>query len=188
MSFRPLLAAALALAACFLLSALPLPSQERYNASRGLDSRKDLFDYIHEAWSKDQGLPQVSVESLCQTRDGYLWLATQEGLARFDGSRFQVFNRTTFGLPSIDLTAVVEDRQGRLWMGSRTSGVFWIENGKVHILNTSNGLSDNIITSGHSSLVVDSAGTVWAAMQNGGVNGIRNGKVITTKLFNIFGI
>ena len=58
-----------------------------------LDPRKALTQYIHDVWQTEQGLPQNAVEALCQTRDGYLWLGTQEGLVRFDGVRFTVFDR-----------------------------------------------------------------------------------------------
>src|SRR5271166_5649819 len=48
--------------------------------------------FIHETWRIEDGLPQNSVSAIAQTRDGYLWLATFDGLVRFDGSRFTVFN------------------------------------------------------------------------------------------------
>src|SRR5579862_9598171 len=48
-----------------------------------------------------RGLPQNSVKDIVQTPDGFLWVATQEGLARFDGSHFAVYNtRNTPGLVS----------------------------------------------------------------------------------------
>ena len=48
--------------------------------------------YRFDSWTTDNGLPQVSVNSILQTRDGFLWLTTFGGLARYDGLRFQVFN------------------------------------------------------------------------------------------------
>jgi ligand-binding sensor domain-containing protein len=48
--------------------------------------------YRFDSWTTDNGLPQGSINSILQTRDGYIWLATFGGLARFDGLRFQVFN------------------------------------------------------------------------------------------------
>ena len=50
--------------------------------------------YNYGTWTTDEGLPQNSVNSILQTRDGYLWIGTYEGLARFDGVRFRVFNKT----------------------------------------------------------------------------------------------
>ncbi|MEI2727200.1 MAG: two-component regulator propeller domain-containing protein [Verrucomicrobiota bacterium] len=48
--------------------------------------------YQIDVWRADEGLPQGTVTSIAQTPDGYLWLGTQNGLVRFDGVRFQVFN------------------------------------------------------------------------------------------------
>jgi ligand-binding sensor domain-containing protein/signal transduction histidine kinase len=74
---------------------------------------------VVRAWSTEQGLPQNTVNSIKQTRDGYLWLGTQEGLARFDGVRFTIFGLAD-GLPSVEVHAIYEDSAGILWIG--TSG------------------------------------------------------------------
>jgi ligand-binding sensor domain-containing protein len=58
-----------------------------------LDPEKFITQYTHQAWRTEEGLPQNSVQAIAQTRDGYLWLGTQEGLVRFDGVRFAVFDQ-----------------------------------------------------------------------------------------------
>jgi ligand-binding sensor domain-containing protein len=63
-----------------------------------------LAQYRFDSYTTDNGLPQNSIWAMCQTRDGYIWLATGEGLLRFDGVRFQVFNSTN-----------TPARSGRLW-------------------------------------------------------------------------
>lgn len=78
----------------------------------------------------DDGLPQNSVLAILQTRDGYLWLTTSDGLVRFDGVRFTIYERsTTRGLSSNRLTALFEDRNGALWIGTEDRGVIRYENG-----------------------------------------------------------
>ncbi len=52
-----------------------------------------LATYRFDAWTADHGLPQNIVTGICQTKDGYLWIATLDGLARFDGVRFTVFDK-----------------------------------------------------------------------------------------------
>ena len=52
-------------------------------ASPGLDPRKPISQYAHSAWQIDQGLPQNSVLTMAQTKDGYLWIGTERGLVRF---------------------------------------------------------------------------------------------------------
>lgn len=68
-------------------------------------------------WNTENGLPQNSVLSIAQTPDGYIWLATFDGLARFDGVRFKVFRKLdTAELPTNRLSRLFVDREGRLWI------------------------------------------------------------------------
>ena len=80
-------------------------------AAPALDPRKSLTQYVHDTWQTEQGLPQNSVTAITQTRDGYLWLGTQEGLVRFDGVRFTVFDtRSTPELGNNFVLCLPEDR------------------------------------------------------------------------------
>src|SRR5260370_6203843 len=63
------------------------------HAAIALDPAKAITQYGHDVWLVDQGLPQNTVNAILQTREGYIWLGTEEGLARFDGVRFAVFDR-----------------------------------------------------------------------------------------------
>jgi ligand-binding sensor domain-containing protein len=75
--------------------------------------------YRVDSWKTDEGLPQSSVTSIVQSRDGYLWLGTFGGLVRFDGVRFTSFHpRNTPHLPSGRILSVFEDREGTLWAGT----------------------------------------------------------------------
>jgi len=58
-----------------------------------LEPNKAITQYIHEVWQTDDGLPQNSILAIAQTRDGYLWFGTEEGLVRFDGLIFTVFDK-----------------------------------------------------------------------------------------------
>ncbi len=89
-----------------------------------LDSPKALTQYSHEVWKTEQGLPQDTTQAILQTRNGYLWLGTEEGLVRFDGVRFVVFDkRNTPALKSNTITALWEDREGNLWIGTNGGGL-----------------------------------------------------------------
>jgi hypothetical protein len=61
-------------------------------AARALDPARQMSQYVHDVWTTNEGLPQDSVNAVAQTPDGYLWVATQEGLARFDGISFTTFD------------------------------------------------------------------------------------------------
>jgi signal transduction histidine kinase len=72
--------------------------------------------YQFDHWTTDDGLPQNAVNAILQTRDGYLWLATYDGLVRFDGRQFTVFNKSnTKGISSNRFEHLFEARHGALW-------------------------------------------------------------------------
>src|SRR5689334_12950756 len=60
---------------------------------QALDPHKSIAQYVRHAWETDDGLPQNSISGIAQTDDGFLWIGTRDGLARFDGARFTVYNR-----------------------------------------------------------------------------------------------
>ena len=85
-------------------------------------------DYVVRVWSTQEGLPQDAVRALAQTPDGYLWVGTFGGLARFDGKRFEVFTvGNTPELPDNLINALFCDREGRLWIGHDTGRVTVME-------------------------------------------------------------
>ena len=84
----------------------------------GLDS------FSVDVWQVEEGLPQISVTSITQTPEGYLWLGTFNGLARFDGVRFTVFDSgNTPALSSSRITRLEVDSQGDLWIVTEDGGV-----------------------------------------------------------------
>jgi diguanylate cyclase (GGDEF)-like protein len=88
-------------------------------AARALDPDKSFSHYDKDAWSIEQGLPQISALAIAQDGEGYVWVGTQAGLARFDGIRFVAFNpENTPGFPGILTQALYADRDGTLWIGT----------------------------------------------------------------------
>ncbi len=100
-------------AALVLLSVLAGP------AVSALEPDRALTQYGRDTWRMEDGLPQNSVYAIAQTPDGYLWLGTAEGLARFDGVRFTTYDRRAApALPSNVVTALTRARAGGLWVGT----------------------------------------------------------------------
>jgi signal transduction histidine kinase/ligand-binding sensor domain-containing protein/CheY-like chemotaxis protein len=125
--------------------------------AEALDPQLATTQYVFDNWQIQQGLPQNSVESLARTPDGYLWLATHEGLARFDGVRFSVFDRdNTPELRSRVMTRLHVDVAGRLWVGTRV-GILIFENGRFNALKDP-GVGDGYIRA----ITSDADGRVWA--------------------------
>ncbi|HEV2211621.1 MAG TPA: two-component regulator propeller domain-containing protein [Verrucomicrobiae bacterium] len=77
---------------------------------------------VFRSWGTEAGLPHNTVNAIVQTRDGYLWLGTRDGLARFDGLHFTVFGLHD-GLQSVEVQALFEDSQGTLWIGTSGGGL-----------------------------------------------------------------
>ncbi len=91
---------------------------------------RSIDSFQHHTWTIDDGLPVNSVNAITQTPDGYLWLGTEAGLARFDGIKFEVFNHENASAFSNDIIASLQvDRCGTLWIGTRGGGVIRYKNG-----------------------------------------------------------
>ncbi len=121
-----------------------------------------------ERISIEEGLSQGMIYDLLQTKDGYLWLATKDGLNRYDGYRFKVFFNDPYdpwSLSSNDVTALYEDRKGRLWIGTQSNGLDLYDPVTKRFYHFSykagqkSGLSGNSITH----IIEDPNGTIWVA-------------------------
>ena len=100
--------------------------------------------YRFDSWTTDNGLPQNSVRSILQTRDGYLWLATSDGLVRFDAVHFTVFNKgTSPGINSNRFSCLAEDGDGVLWAGTEDGGLTRYQNGKFKSYTVKEGLPND---------------------------------------------
>jgi ligand-binding sensor domain-containing protein/signal transduction histidine kinase len=100
--------------------------------------------YRFDNWNTDNGLPHNSIFAILQTRDGYLWLTTLDGLVRFDGARFTVFNAAnTKDIPGNRMTALFEDREGALWIGTENDGLLRYSAGRFTNYTTNDGLPYN---------------------------------------------
>jgi signal transduction histidine kinase/ligand-binding sensor domain-containing protein/CheY-like chemotaxis protein len=123
-----------------------------------------------DVYASAEGLPQDSVESLARTSDGYIWAATQDGLARFDGVRFQTFQaQNSSGLPDDNIHFVAGARDGSLWVGTYSRGVAHLANGTFVPLA---GLLSPVIRS----IVEDREGAIWIGTR-AGLNRWKDGRL-----------
>ena len=166
---KSLVALAVPLAAAALLCA---------RRAEGLDPAKTITQYVQTSWDSDSGLPENSVHSLAQTKDGYLWMGTEEGLTRFDGVRFVTFTyHNSPGLPSDFIQALAADRDGSLWVGTDSGLSHYVASGSAGrgrfvTLTTKDGLTGNTILA----LCEDRKGALWVATRLG-LNRIVDGRV-----------
>ena len=138
----------------------------------GLDPSKALTQLGLDTWTTDHGLPSATVTAVLETRDGYVWLGTYDGLARFDGTRFAVFTQED-GLGNNGIRALCEDREGNLWVGTNGGGVARRVRGRFQRFTTADGLPSDIVWSLHADV---RDGSIWLGTNGGGLVRWRGGK------------
>ena len=148
----------LALAAIGYLSAspnAPEPKKELWAATpdiRGIDF-----------WGEAEGLTQSRIRAIVQTRDAYLWLGTDYGLVRFNGTSFTAFTVETGSLRDNEVWAIQEDDEGGLWIGTYGGGLTLLKGGVFKTFTTADGLPDDVVTE----LSKDSDGNIWLGTPRG---------------------
>jgi ligand-binding sensor domain-containing protein/signal transduction histidine kinase len=125
-------------------------------------SAADELPFTVQCWQVQHGLPENQVTCLTQTRDGYLWVGTQDGLARFDGVRFVNFGLRD-GLHDTWITALLQDREGSLWVGTHEGGLSCWRGGQCQNYDLKAGLPSLAINQ----LAEDSEGRLWVSTWGG---------------------
>ncbi len=98
---------------------------------RGFAPGKSLRELTITRWSVDDGLPADTLTNVLETADGYLWIASYQGLFRFDGIQFTVFDKRNLpGLESNGFHELVESPDGTLWIGTQGSGLMRFRDGE----------------------------------------------------------
>jgi len=120
-----------------------------------LDPSLDINQYAHNSWTVREGFFKSGIISVAQTHDGYLWLATEFGLLRFDGARAVPWQPPAGEhLPSTNVQRLLAARDGRLWIGTREGIASW-KDGKLTNYPGLAGLNVE-------ALLEDRDGTIWA--------------------------
>ena len=137
-----------------LLSLLPTP---------GYAHTVPSVQYTRRLWRVQDGLPEDTVQALAQSRDGFLWVGTTGGLARFDGSNFTVFDQnSTPGFQANSIFCILPARDGSLWLGSEGSGLLHYTHGDLERYGAAQGLADGFVRS-----ILEDAGILWIGTDNG---------------------
>jgi signal transduction histidine kinase/ligand-binding sensor domain-containing protein/DNA-binding response OmpR family regulator len=152
---------ATAAASLACLVALQTYGQTGRVAQNATGSRTETW--VHESWTVKDGLPVNSVNQILQDREGYIWAATFDGLVRFDGVRFTVFNSANSdNLPSDRIVSLAEGRDGLLWMATEQGHIVRFRAGQFRNIAFNDGK-----LGGLPMLYVDPLGTVWVGTTEG---------------------
>ena len=118
---------------------------------------------VVDHWTNENGLPVNSIRGICQGPEGYLWLATYDGLARFDGVRFVPFNKSNSeGIRSDRFFGLVCGRDGGFWAPTEGQGLTHYSKGRFRTYTDRDGLDSN----GVAGLTEDQAGDLWVLTEN----------------------
>jgi ligand-binding sensor domain-containing protein len=128
--------------------------------------------YIVRSWSADDGLPHNYILAVMQAREGYLWVGTRSGLARFDGARFTPVDWGP--IQGAQIGSLCESRDGSLWMALEGHGVLRWDEGGVSRYGVTNGLKSNFVRA----LYEARDGSMWIAAR-GGLAQCRRGELRT---------
>ncbi|MCX6872320.1 MAG: triple tyrosine motif-containing protein [Verrucomicrobia bacterium] len=130
--------------------------------------------WVSRTWQTDDGLPGNVVVGVAQTPDGFLWVATENGLARFDGVRFQEAASGAIAPSGSKTQTLLADSGGRLWLGKQTSTIggaaVCVEAGRTRVFTQDDGQVDCAVDG----MVEDGEGAVWIT-SNGLVRRIHQG-------------
>jgi ligand-binding sensor domain-containing protein/tRNA A-37 threonylcarbamoyl transferase component Bud32 len=141
-----------------------------------LDPQKQIPQYIHKKWTSGDGLPESNISDILQTNDGYLWIGTGAGLVRFDGVKFEVFDKShTPGIPDNRITVLYETGDRTLWAGTR-NGLIMYKNGEFKFLAAGTGTRENeLLHPVVQALQEDSQGNLWIGYQGNGISMYKKG-------------
>ncbi len=121
-----------------------------------------LSDYFRESLTTRDGLPHNTINAITQSQDGYLWFATWEGAARYDGRNFTLFGRTAeTGLPDLGIRAFHLAANGDLLLGGSRGGMALVHNGQWQHLPAIGTLINDLMR--------DHQGDLWIATEGGGL-------------------
>ena len=133
-------------------------------------------NYFTRTWQVEQGLPQNKVTAVVQTRDGYLWVGTYNGLARFNGVHFTVFNDdNTPELRSRHITSLMEAADGTLWIGTESGDVSQYKDGHFAVVPLRANWSGGKIYA----ITTDDAGDAWLLNEAGELARVRDGQILS---------
>jgi ligand-binding sensor domain-containing protein/two-component sensor histidine kinase len=106
----------------------------------------DALAYSRRVWRSADGLPEDFAQSLAQTQDGYLWIGTSGGLARFDGVSFAVFNRENMSAFLDDsVYSLLVTKDGTLWAGTEGGGLVRYKDGRFRAFGAAEGLTNGFV-------------------------------------------
>ncbi|WP_291720463.1 two-component regulator propeller domain-containing protein [Bernardetia sp.] len=136
---------------------------QKVNKHAPFDPNKQLSQFLIDIWDSEKGLPSSSLLQLIQTKDGYLWISSYDGLLRFDGNSFDSYNKNTNDVfKTNNVNRLKESKDSTLWIGTQGSGLLSYKNGAFQ----SHGLESEYIEAVH---ITDNGDSIYVGTRGGGM-------------------
>lgn len=178
-----------------ILFSFTLFAQNKINAIVGKTDSSFLNDYVSKNWTTEDGLPGMTVNGLLQDKKGYVYICSYDGLVRFDGVEFAVFNRAVdekYDFASA--RSIIQDASGNIWVGHNDEGVSCLKkNGEIVKYTIASGLPNNKVNSicedfDHNIWIGTACGLCYITPQNeivipNGVKELKQENILVGKLY-----
>ncbi|MES2709076.1 MAG: two-component regulator propeller domain-containing protein [Verrucomicrobiota bacterium] len=180
----PSLACVVLAAAVFTATATA--TAEGVTAESASGARREAVDTLFRNWTTRDGLPHNRVRAVMRSRDGFVWLGTDAGLARFDGVHFLTWGLRE-GLGAAAVFSLSETEEGTLWIGTQGGGLSALRDGRiVRTWTSADGLPSDTVDH----LMPDREGGLWVSaggtlrrMQDGRVQALKPGETAPESLY-----
>lgn len=127
------------------------------------DPNKQLSQFLIDVWDSEKGLPSSALLQAIQTKNGYLWIGSYDGLLRFDGNSFDIYTKSNVKeFKTNTITHLSESKDSTLWIGTQGSGLLSFKDG----LFESHGLEKEYIESIH---VLDDSNLAYIGTRSAGL-------------------
>ncbi|PIY08151.1 MAG: hypothetical protein COZ18_13750 [Flexibacter sp. CG_4_10_14_3_um_filter_32_15] len=140
-----------------------IATAQKQNKHVPFDPNKQLSQFLIDVWDSEKGLPSGTLLQLIQTKDGYLWIGSYDGLLRFDGNTFDIYTKNnTKVFKTNNVTHLTESKDSTLWIGTQGSGLVSYKNG----IFKSHGLEKEYIEAIH---ILDNSDSVYVGTRSAGL-------------------
>ncbi len=131
----------------------------------GINPEKPINSLVLDRWTGEDGLISNNLTAVMQASDDFLWVTSFNGALRFDGHRFELFDKESLSLLNSNaFYEIVEEDNGTMWLATQGSGLITYKDGQFKKANGTQKLPKSI-----RSVFIDSKKRIWAGSNNEGV-------------------
>jgi len=151
-------------------------------AGLALNPGRAISQYVHRAWGPEQGYVGGTIYAIDRSSDGFLWIGTDSGLVRFDGSNFELIRQPVPNLPTSRVRALASDAEGTLWILLEGPYMLLYRNGQFSNAFSTLGIRETTVTAmsidQQKNVLMSGFGNLFGRSKNGRFQTIANADLI----------